>query len=115
MYAPLHGLALPSHSSPDLPHSAIGEPVLAATLQPGDVLYLPRGFVHEAQAADGEASAHITVSTYQRWHWYHLLQRTLSFCDKACILQSATVSVVDGGISHLRARAAATKTRCMQV
>ena len=32
----------------------------------GDVLYLPRGTVHQARAQT-QASSHVTLSTYQRW------------------------------------------------
>jgi Cupin superfamily protein. len=41
------------------------DPTLKATLEPGDLLYLPRGFVHEANATD-EVSCHITlgIDTY---------------------------------------------------
>jgi hypothetical protein len=42
-------------------------------LQAGDVLYLPRGTVHQAQAQDGESS-HLTISTYQRWSYGDYLQ-----------------------------------------
>lgn len=37
------------------------EPTLTATLEPGDLLYLPRGFMHEARSRD-EVSGHITFS-----------------------------------------------------
>jgi hypothetical protein len=37
--------------------------VLSATLEPGDFLYLPRGFVHEARSADA-VSGHITFVLY---------------------------------------------------
>ena len=37
-----------------------GEPVLEAELVPGDSLYIPRGFPHDAEAREG-VSAHITI------------------------------------------------------
>lgn len=37
-----------------------GEPIIDAELRPGDCLYLPRGFPHEAEARD-EVSIHVTV------------------------------------------------------
>jgi len=37
------------------------EPTLTATLEPGDLLYMPRGFVHEAHARD-TVSGHITIT-----------------------------------------------------
>ncbi len=36
------------------------EPIIEATLRPGDCLYIPRGFVHGAETRD-HASAHLTV------------------------------------------------------
>ena len=39
---------------------AHGEPLVEATLRPGDCLYIPRGFVHGAETLDA-ASAHLTV------------------------------------------------------
>lgn len=39
------------------------EPVLDVVLQPGDSLYLPRGFVHAAEAL-GDVSAHLTVGVH---------------------------------------------------
>jgi hypothetical protein len=37
-----------------------GEPVVEVTLQPGDTLYLPRGWLHEALTSDSD-SLHLTV------------------------------------------------------
>ncbi|WP_433800542.1 cupin domain-containing protein [Actinomycetospora sp. CA-084318] len=42
---------------------AAGEPLLDEVLHPGDVLYLPRGFLHSA-TAQGEISAHLTVGIH---------------------------------------------------
>ncbi|MGW7411266.1 JmjC domain-containing protein [Streptomyces sp. NPDC054863] len=38
-----------------------GPPVLDTVLRTGQVLYVPRGFAHTAEAADGAPSAHLTV------------------------------------------------------
>ena len=46
--------------------------MLEVTLQPGDVLYVPRGVVHQA-AAEEAGSCHLTVSTYQHWTVGNLL------------------------------------------
>ncbi|MEN3362242.1 MAG: bifunctional lysine-specific demethylase and histidyl-hydroxylase [Mycobacteriales bacterium] len=43
--------------------AATGEPVLAEVLRPGDSLYLPRGYLHAAEAL-GEVSAHLTVGVH---------------------------------------------------
>ena len=39
------------------------EPTMTATLEPGDLLYMPRGFVHEAHARD-TVSGHITIGLH---------------------------------------------------
>jgi lysine-specific demethylase/histidyl-hydroxylase NO66 len=89
VYAPLEGHARPRAHSADLPRSALAAPVLEVTLRPGDVLYLPRGTPHEAVACGaakksapgggGEPSAHVTLSTYQRWDVGDLASHALGF------------------------------------
>ncbi|WP_369794045.1 cupin domain-containing protein [Blastococcus sp. URHD0036] len=48
--------------------AAEGEPVIDAVLRPGDVLYLPRGYLHAATAL-GEISAHLTVGVHSVTRW----------------------------------------------
>ena len=48
--------------------AATGEPVIDAVLEPGDVLYLPRGFLHSATAL-GEISAHLTIGIHSVTRW----------------------------------------------
>lgn len=44
-----------------------GEPISEVTLEAGDLLYMPRGFLHEAWTAD-EASTHVTIGLHVvRW------------------------------------------------
>ena len=38
-------------------------PTIDAVLRPGDALYLPRGFLHSAEAL-GDVSAHLTVGIH---------------------------------------------------
>lgn len=51
-------------------------PLCETELHPGDVLYIPRGFVHEARATDS-ASLHITVDLHVRT-WHDLLSDMLA-------------------------------------
>ena len=44
------------------------EPVIDAVLRPGDVLYLPRGYLHSATAL-GEISAHLTIGVHPVTRW----------------------------------------------
>jgi ribosomal protein L16 Arg81 hydroxylase len=52
----------------DVAAAAEGEPVIDAVLRPGDALYLPRGFIHSAQAL-GAISAHLTVGVHSVTRW----------------------------------------------
>lgn len=55
--------------------AAEGEPALRATLQPGDCLYLPRGFIHSARA-EGGTSIHLTFGIHQ-WTRHHLAEELI--------------------------------------
>jgi hypothetical protein len=48
--------------------AAAGEPVVDDVLRPGDVLYLPRGYLHSAEAL-GAISAHLTVGVHSVPRW----------------------------------------------
>lgn len=74
VYAPPRGHVLPRASSPDFCEADLGAPVLDALLEPGDMLYLPRGAVHQAVAAAGPPSLHLTLSANQRRSWLDLLR-----------------------------------------
>ena len=50
-------------------------PLLAVVLEPGDVLYLPRGYIHAAEAL-GEVCAHLTVGVQE--HTRHALVEALA-------------------------------------
>ncbi len=49
----------------------IGQPIAELTLRPGDLLYMPRGFVHEARSRD-TAAMHLTIGLHP-CRWYELL------------------------------------------
>ncbi|XP_071818668.1 ribosomal oxygenase 2-like [Apostichopus japonicus] len=64
LYKPLQ--ELPRTYSKDLSIDEIGNPTHSLILKPGDLLYFPRGVIHQAQAVDKFShSTHITFSTYQ--------------------------------------------------
>lgn len=54
------------------------EPRLEVTLREGDVLYMPRGFVHEAFTSEEAPSLHLTIAmaTYD-WSWHSIIQFAL--------------------------------------
>lgn len=51
---------------------AVGEVQLDIVMQPGDVLYIPRGYLHEGNAND-ELSLHVTLGLFPQ-KWYHVLK-----------------------------------------
>jgi len=53
----------------DLLQEDIGEPTMTVTLEPGDMLYFPRGVIHQARTIGESHSTHISVSTYQQNTW----------------------------------------------
>lgn len=66
---------LPRSSSLNFSQEEIGEPILEVHVKAGDLLYFPRGFIHQATTVPGEHSLHVTVSTYQRNSWADLLEK----------------------------------------
>ncbi|XP_032983607.1 ribosomal oxygenase 2 isoform X1 [Rhinolophus ferrumequinum] len=57
----------------------IGRPTHEVTLKPGDLLYFPRGTIHQADTPPGLAhSTHVTISTYQNNSWGDFLLDTIS-------------------------------------
>ena len=48
VYKPLSpGETLPRYSSPNYDQSILSEPIIDVVLEPGDLLYFPRGYVHQ--------------------------------------------------------------------
>lgn len=66
---------LPRTSSPNFSQEEIGEPIMEVLLKAGDLLYFPRGFIHQANTVPGEHSLHVTVSTYQRNSWADFFEK----------------------------------------
>eukprot|EP00730_Choanoeca_flexa_P016067 TRINITY_DN7517_c0_g1_i3.p1 TRINITY_DN7517_c0_g1~~TRINITY_DN7517_c0_g1_i3.p1 ORF type:complete len:459 (+),score=112.68 TRINITY_DN7517_c0_g1_i3:42-1418(+) len=99
LYKPLEELAV-SYST-DLPHEAIGKPIAEIELSPGDVLYFPRGQVHEAVASGEGHSTHVTISTYQEWSLATLMVNVLPTCITS--MASELLSLRQGlPVSYLR-------------
>lgn len=61
-------------SSGNFSPEEIGEPILEKTLGAGDLLYFPRGTIHEARTVPGSHSLHITLSVYQKTSFGDLLE-----------------------------------------
>uniref|UniRef100_A0A131XLL6 Bifunctional lysine-specific demethylase and histidyl-hydroxylase n=1 Tax=Hyalomma excavatum TaxID=257692 RepID=A0A131XLL6_9ACAR len=68
---------LPRFSSENFTSEEVGEPILEAVLEPGDLLYFPRGIIHQAYTPDDTHSLHLTLSTCQRNTWGDLLEKMM--------------------------------------
>lgn len=66
---------LPRESSGNFDQSEIGSPILDITLHAGDLLYFPRGTIHQGCALEDAHSLHITVSCYQKNTWGDLFEK----------------------------------------
>uniref|UniRef100_A0A8I5ZJ87 Bifunctional lysine-specific demethylase and histidyl-hydroxylase n=1 Tax=Rattus norvegicus TaxID=10116 RepID=A0A8I5ZJ87_RAT len=61
------------------PEDRIGTPTHDFLLKPGDLLYFPRGTIHQAETPSGLAhSIHLTISTYQNNSWGDYLLDSIS-------------------------------------
>lgn len=66
---------LPVNSSSNFSQSEIGKPMLEVILEAGDLLYFPRGFIHQGDCLPDAHSLHVTVSSYQKNSWGDLLAK----------------------------------------
>lgn len=65
---------LPRFSSGNFTEADIGTPILEILLKAGDMLYFPRGFIHQGTAQEHTHSLHITLSVYQKNSWADLFE-----------------------------------------
>jgi len=63
------------HATPRPSREELGEPIFDLVLEPGDVLYLPRGHAHLAETTD-RASAHLTVGLLAIT-WHRVIRRAI--------------------------------------
>ncbi|KAI0233823.1 hypothetical protein LSAT2_015979 [Lamellibrachia satsuma] len=66
---------LPRYSSDNFNDADIGEPILDVILEAGDLLYFPRGIIHQGKTMDDAHSLHITVSCCQKNTWGDLMEK----------------------------------------
>uniref|UniRef100_A0AAQ4Q0M1 Bifunctional lysine-specific demethylase and histidyl-hydroxylase n=1 Tax=Gasterosteus aculeatus aculeatus TaxID=481459 RepID=A0AAQ4Q0M1_GASAC len=55
----------------------IGKPILEVVLEAGDLLYFPRGFIHQGDCLPDAHSLHVTISSFQKNSWGDLLQKVV--------------------------------------
>jgi ribosomal protein L16 Arg81 hydroxylase len=69
------GATLPMGDARAEPLESLGPPTDEFTLRQGDLLYIPRGVVHEAMTTD-DSSIHITLGLHV-WRWADLLREAI--------------------------------------
>ena len=104
VYAPLSkGETLPRRSSSDYIDEDLKDvkPFMDVILSPGDFLYMPRGWIHQActlpgsQPKDGH-SLHLTVSAMQQWSWVDLLEIVLPEALSAAAESETSTALREG-------------------
>ncbi len=77
VYSPLRELPEVEGSYRGVTQEKLSEVLCETVLHPGDVLYIPRGFVHAGAAQEGGPSLHITVNIHVRT-WFDFLSDALA-------------------------------------
>uniref|UniRef100_W8AWA9 Bifunctional lysine-specific demethylase and histidyl-hydroxylase n=1 Tax=Ceratitis capitata TaxID=7213 RepID=W8AWA9_CERCA len=81
---------LPRFSSKNFSQKEIGTAIFDEVLGPGDMLYFPRGTIHQASTEPGYHSLHITLSVYQKQSYADLFERIMPL-----VLQRAIENNID--------------------
>jgi hypothetical protein len=74
VYKPQFELPLDDHPS-KIVEGDLGRALLSPELEPGDVLYIPRGFIHRARTTKS-SSLHLTMGIHS-WRWVDVLHRAV--------------------------------------
>ena len=93
-------LKLPRESSEDFTAEDLDgmKPVMDIILEQGDLLYMPRGWVHQACTLkdNNEHSLHLTVSAMQQWAWADLLDVIMPEALEAAATSESSTSLRQG-------------------
>ncbi|XP_066140396.1 ribosomal oxygenase 1 [Euwallacea fornicatus] len=88
LYKPKNEDVLARDSSKNFSHDELGAPFMEVELKAGDLMYFPRGTIHEGRTKD-EHSLHITISMYQHTAYADLLEQAIP----AALKKAATENV----------------------
>ena len=93
-------LKLPRASSADFSTDDVEglTQVMDVTLEEGDLLYMPRGWIHQACTLNDndEHSLHLTVSAMQQWAWVDLLDMIMPEALEAATMSTTSSSLRQG-------------------
>ncbi|XP_033245228.1 bifunctional lysine-specific demethylase and histidyl-hydroxylase NO66-like [Drosophila miranda] len=79
---------LPRESSGNLSQTELGDPIMDIVLKPGDLLYFPRGWIHQAITEKDSHSLHITLSAYQQQSYANLMEKLMPLVVKESVEQT---------------------------
>mmetsp|Transcript_18428 Transcript_18428/g.39856 ORF Transcript_18428/g.39856 Transcript_18428/m.39856 type:complete len:847 (+) Transcript_18428:111-2651(+) len=112
VYAPFNKReTLPRASSRDYTEAEVeenGEELMDVVLGPGDVLYLPRGWIHQAETVPrpshmpkipgkkDDHSLHLTVSAMQNWCWADFLEILMPGALEDAAASEKSISLREG-------------------
>mmetsp|Transcript_13180 Transcript_13180/g.19388 ORF Transcript_13180/g.19388 Transcript_13180/m.19388 type:complete len:640 (+) Transcript_13180:175-2094(+) len=99
VYRPKISERLPRVSSKDYTEDEIKdfELVLDVILEKGDLLYMPRGWIHQACTLPcNDHSLHLTVSIMQQWSWVDYLELLLPVALQAAASSETSTSLREG-------------------
>lgn len=77
VYEPVYEFPPVEGSYTSIDRERLSEPIFDVALEPGDVLYIPRGFPHEGISLAGKPSLHITLEVHVRT-WFDFLSDALA-------------------------------------
>ncbi|CAD6234126.1 GSCOCG00007578001-RA-CDS [Cotesia congregata] len=80
---------LPRLSSENFNQEEIGEPILDVILNAGDILYFPRGTIHQGETLEESHSLHLTLSVYQKNCWADFLEKLVPAALSSAISQNS--------------------------
>jgi len=99
VYRPKKSERLPRVSSRDYTEDEMNdfELVLDVVLKKGDLLYMPRGWIHQAcTLPSNEHSLHLTISAMQQWAWVDYLELLLPEALQAAASSETSTSLREG-------------------
>lgn len=102
VYAPAKEARLPRVSSEDFTEEQMQdkEAVLDVVLEPGDMLYMPRGWIHHGitlpPSQGNDHSLHLTMSAMQQWSWVDYLELIMPEALDAAAHSETSVSLRTG-------------------
>ncbi|UYV72646.1 C14orf169 [Cordylochernes scorpioides] len=85
---------LPRYSASVSSKMELVDPILTVELEPGDLLYFPRGVIHKSSTAETQYSLHILLSTCKRNTWGDLLEKLVPRALRMAIVMTLSSAIL---------------------